>query len=173
MRHEDVWERELYDKIGQVFFIIVAFAIVCGFIALHVFIIVALAAIDSDTVFAACGGDGLAVWVTLAVELPVWWLICVVFCAMYHTMHTKNDQKHCAYCTMVICCVFSAIIVIIKSICETSMYRPSCMEALRANSAGMDRALLLDLFVVLSWSHVFVLIIGISICLILSCCDGK
>ena len=173
MHHEDVWEKGWDDKIGQVFFVIVALAIVCGFIALHVFIIVALAAIDSDTVFAACGGDGLAVWVTLAVELPVWWLICVVFCAMYHTMRTENDQKLCAYCTMLICCVFSAIIVIIKSICETSMYRPSCMETLRANSAGMDRALLLDLFVVFFWAHVIVLIIGVVIFFVLNCCDGE
>jgi hypothetical protein len=173
MHHEDVWEKGWDDKIGQVFFIIVALAIVCGFIALHVFIIVALAAIDSDTVFAACGGDGLTVWVTLAIELPVWWLICVVFCAMYHNMPTENDQKQCAYCTMVVCWVFSAIVVIIKSICATSMHRPACMDVLRANSAGMDRALLLDLFVVLSWAHVGVLIIGGVICLILSCCNGK
>jgi hypothetical protein len=174
--HPNEWDRGLGDKIGQALFVvlgfILAFAIVSGFIALHVFIIITLAQTGNDVVFAACGEGARAAWGTLLAEILVTWTIVAGYFAIYDSEASDSDKNACNFCAIVSYTLFSFCISIIGVCYRYSVGLPAYMDVLRAHSAGMDRALLKDFFDVFWIAHLVQLAVTIFMCYVTLCCDS-
>jgi hypothetical protein len=173
----DAWPRGWDDIIGGVlfgfFFFILMLALVCGFFALHAVIVIALAETNNDVVLAACGGDSRTVWAVLISELVVTWGIFLGFWAVYNKKDA-DSAKNARVWTAVVCYfVFSVVILICHVTCRYAMGRPVCMDALRAHSFGMERALLVDLFDVFYAVHWFAVVGTIIVFGVRNCCESS
>jgi hypothetical protein len=168
-------ERGWDEKIGEALFGVLGFvlslAFVTGFIALHVFIWIALAATDNAAVSAACGGDGRALWGALLAELLVSWAIVAGVAFIYDAKAFEGDKKACVGGTIFIYFLFSFAIVGVGIACRSSTRSPGCTDTLRTHSAGMDRALLVDLFDGFFIYHCVVMVVLVIMSLLISFCE--
>jgi hypothetical protein len=175
--YSHVRERGWDEKIGEALFGVLGFilslALVTGFIALHVFICIALAATDNAVVLAACGADGRALWGALLAEILVSWAIVAGVAFIYDAKAFERDKKACVGGTIFIYFLFSFAIVGVGIACRQgpATRSPGCTDTLRTHSAGMDRALLVDLFDGFFIYHCVVLAVTVTMSLFISFCE--
>jgi heme/copper-type cytochrome/quinol oxidase subunit 2 len=162
---EKGWADKLCEALVIFVGVILLLCLVCGFVALHVFIVLALNETNNDSVQAACGAVSRVAWGTLIAEILVTWGIVLAFVAVYYSDGFKRDRELQINCAGYAYLIFSIIVCVVGFAFKSALRRPACMDVLRAHSAGMDRALLVDLFDTFVYTH-----LGVVIVFLLSLC---
>jgi len=174
------WRHHVVDFTVACFAVAILLSVVLGFVALHVFIVLALAGTNNDNVRAACGEAGEWVWSLVLAQPLVFWFFVVLFggftpaCETHeHTTSQKEDAARCYNCTFWIygsACFVMFIAGLMPAIGVRS--NAACVDSLRSNSFGMERALLIDLFDCLHWTNCGVAVLA-ALHMVVKCCDRE